>query len=249
MRTWPFTSIASYLMAICSTSFLCPTAQAAMYVYPMETTVGESGTSQIRVISQNDEVEFIKIKLKKIINPGTRNEREVEANMSDASQIIVTPQKIALAAGGERVVRIVSMTPPERETTCRVYFEGVSEAAFNSHSDKKNQSRKTAQVGVNIIWGALVHVAPRKAKASLKYIPSTGNIINDGTIRIPVTEVGVCNPGRECIWKKKALTVYPESETSIPQMRFSAGNTYKIKYFNWTKNRTEETELPASQAN
>lgn len=31
-------------------------------------------------------------------------------------------------------------------------------------------------------------------------------------------------------------------------MHFSPSNTYKIKYFNWTKNRTEETELPASQA-
>lgn len=141
------------------------------------------------------------------------------------------------------------MTPPEKETTWRVYFEGVSETVFNSYSDGNNQSGKAAQVGVNIIWGALVHVAPRKAEASLKYTPSTGNIINDGTIRIPVTEVGICNTGRECNWKKKALTVYPESETPIPEMHFSPGNTYKIKYFNWTKNRTEEIELPASQAN
>lgn len=248
MRIRPFTSIASSLMAICSISFLCHTAHAAMYVYPMETTVGESGTSQVRVISQNDEVEFVKIKLKKIINPGTRNEREVDADMSDAGQIIVTPQKIALAAGGERVVRIVSMSPPEKETTWRVYFEGVNETVFNSFSDERNQTGKATQVGVNIIWGALVHVAPRKAEVSLKYSPSTGNIINDGTIRIPVTEVGVCNPGRECSWKKKALTVYPESEAPIQEMHFSPANTYKIKYFNWTKNRTEETELPASQA-
>lgn len=248
MRIWPFTGVASCLMAVC-TSFLCHTAHAAMYVYPMETTVGESGTAQIRVISQNDEVEFVRIKLKKITNPGTKNEREVEADMSDAGQIIVTPQKIALAAGGERVVRIVSMTPPEKETTWRVYFEGVSETVFNAYSDEKSQAGKAAQVGVNIIWGALVHVAPRKARASLRYIPSTGNILNDGTLRIPVTEVGVCSPGGECRWEKKALTVYPESEVPVPGMRFSPGNAYKIKYFDWTRNRTEETDLPASQAN
>ncbi|WP_338501847.1 hypothetical protein VRB18_20050 [Erwinia aphidicola] len=127
----------------------------------------------------------------------------MEADMSDAGQIIVTPQKIALAAGGERVVRIVSMTPPEKETTWRVYFEGVSETVFNAYSDEKSQAGKAAQVGVNIIWGALVHVAPRKARASLRYIPSTGNILNDGTLRIPVTEVGVCSPGGECRWEKR----------------------------------------------
>lgn len=248
MRIWPFTGIVSYLMAIC-TLFICHTVHAAMYVYPIEATVGESGTTQIRVISQNDDVAFVKINVKKILNPGTRNESEVDADMSDTGQIIVTPQKLALAAGGERVVRIVSMTPPEKETTWRVYFEGVSETAFNSYPDANVRSGKAAQVGVNIIWGALVHVAPRKVEASLRYIPSTGKVVNDGTIRIPVTEVGVCNSSLECNWEKKALTIYPESEASIPGMRFSPGHTYKIKYFSWPKNRLEETELPASQAN
>lgn len=246
MKIWPFTSTTQFLTAICA-SFFFQTTYAAMYVYPMETTVGENGTSQIRVISQNDEVEFVKIKLKKIINPGTKKEHEADADMTDASQIIVTPQKIALAAGGERVVRIVSMTPPEKETTWRVYFEGVSETAFNNNPDDKKNAEKAAQVGVNIIWGALIHVKPRRTEVSLKYIPSTGSLFNDGTIRIPVTDIGLCNPSGKCSWKKKTLTVYPESIIPASGIRFSAGSTYKIKYFNWTNNRTEEIELPASQ--
>jgi P pilus assembly chaperone PapD len=245
MRTWACLGKFSYLSVLCA-SLVCNASQAAMYVYPMETAIGENGASQIRVISNDNDVQFVKIKLKKILSPATKQEREVDADMSDVNQIIVTPQKIALSAGGERIVRLVSMNLPAKETTWRVYFEGVSKNAFDSYSIEPKKAANAAEIGVNIIWGALVHVAPLKAVASLKYSPSTGKVINDGTIRIPVKEVGVCNSASECKWEKKTLTFYPDSELSIPGVNFARGNTYKIKYFNWIKNTTEEMELPMS---
>jgi len=245
MRTWINLKTVSYLSAL-GTLLIFNTSQAAMYVYPMETAIGENGASQIRVISQDNDVQFVKINLKQIINPATKQEHEVDADMSDANQIIVTPQKLALAAGGERLVRLVSMNLPAKETTWRVYFEGINESTFNSDSMKNKQAGNSAEVGVNIIWGALVHVAPQKVVASLKYSPSTGRVTNDGTIRIPVKEVGVCHSAGECKWEKKALTFYPDSELPIPGVNFSRGYTYKIKYFNWIKNTTEEIDLPAS---
>lgn len=227
---------------------LSPVSQASMYVYPMEVSVGLNGAAQIRVISQSDSVQFIKVNLKKIIEPGTRNEREVQTDPADTEQFIITPQKIALAAGSERVTRLVSITPPAKETTWRAYFEGVSGDTLQfSESDKKND--RTANVGVNIVYGALIHVAPATITPSLKYRNNTGMIINDGTVRIPVKALGVCDPGGLCQWTTNTMTIYPETELSFPGMNFTSGKNYRIKYFNWIDNKTEEIPLPALQVN
>lgn len=222
---------------------------AAMYVYPMETSVGENGASQLRVISQDNEVQFVKIKLKKILSPGTNKENEIDSDMSDAAQLIVTPQKIALAAGGERIVRIVAINSPQKETTWRVYFEGVNEAAYNFTPGQDVNTAGDAQVGVSIIWGVLVHVAPQKAVAGVEYNSTSGKVANTGTIRIQVKEIGTCRSASDCTWEKKDLTLYPDSELAIPGVTFKPGNLYKIKYFNWIKNTEEVMELPVLQAN
>jgi len=246
MKIGPFTGTAPCLIAIFA-SFFFHTVHAAMYVYPMETSVGESGSSQIRVISQDNDVQFVKLKLKKILNPATDKEHEVDFDMSDASQLIVTPQKLALAAGGERLVRIVSVNLPQKETAWRVYFEGVNENTYNLLPGESKTSAGDAQVGVNIIWGVLIHVAPQKDVASMEYSFASGKVTNSGTIRIPVKEIGTCNSASDCSWKKKEITIYPDSELSIPGITFLPGKTYKIKYFNWIKNKTEVMQLPASQ--
>ncbi|QNL02983.1 fimbrial protein (plasmid) [Serratia ureilytica] len=244
MITWRYLR-KTLCLPILISGMISSSIHAAMYVYPMETSVGENGTSQIRVISQDNEVQFVKIKLKQIINPATNKEREVDSEMSDASHLIVTPQKIALAAGGERVVRLVSINLPQKETTWRVYFEGVNEAAYNFTSGREGNVPGDAQVGVSIIWGVLVHVAPQKAIASMEYSPVSGKLINSGTIRIPVKELGTCRSASDCTWEKKELTLYPDSELAIPGVTFTPGNLYKIKYFNWIKNAEEVMELPA----
>ncbi|MDX7626713.1 fimbrial protein, partial [Enterobacter bugandensis] len=102
-----------------------------MSVYPMEESVDTKGISQIKLIFKSDEVQFVKITLKKIMNPGTSSEKEVTADESNADEVAVVPAKIALAAGTERVVRIVSLLPPKKETTWRAYFESVDEREFN----------------------------------------------------------------------------------------------------------------------
>lgn len=247
MKTWfnfrKFSHLSIFFIGV-----IAGPVNAAMYVYPMETSVGENGTSQVRVISQDNDVQFVMVKLKKILDPATNNEREVDSDMSDASQLIVTPQKLALSAGGERLVRIVSINIPKKETAWRVYFEGVNEISYNLTPGESKNTVGDTHVGVNIIWGVLVHVAPQKEVASMEYTPMSGKVTNTGTIRIPVKEVGTCRSASDCTWKKKEVTFYPDSEKAIPGVTFSPGRTYKIKYFNWIKNTTEVMELPASKA-
>ncbi|MBU9844766.1 fimbrial protein [Rahnella ecdela] len=222
-------------------------ASAGMTVYPMETAVGETGSAQIRVMSQDDKVQFIRITVKKITEPGTKNEKEIPAGVADQSALVVTPQKLALTPGGERIVRLVSLFPPTKEATWRVYFESVSEEVFDGHSQTSEPVHSSADVGVSVVWGALIHVAPVNPWVSLKYKPASDVIINEGTVRVPIKEIATCNSGNNCVWKTLKATIYPSTEVHLPKMILTAGKTYRIKYFDWIKNSNQEIELPATQ--
>lgn len=171
---------------------------AAMYVYPMEVSVGKTGSSQIRLVSQDDSVQFIKVSLKQVHEPGTNQEDETAIDDTDSTVLTITPQKIALSSGSERIVRLVSIIPQYKETTWRAYFESVNEDNYLNQEFKSQDGNDAANIGVNVIWGALIHVAPEHIVPSLKINEKNGLIVNDGTIRIPVRELGVCGTDGKC---------------------------------------------------
>jgi hypothetical protein len=41
-------------------------------------------------------------------------------------------------------------------------------------------------LGVNVIWGALIHLAPEKSVVSLSIDPRRGTLKNNGTLRVPL---------------------------------------------------------------
>ncbi|MBN1087306.1 fimbrial protein [Erwinia aphidicola] len=248
MKTWLNFRIFSRL-SIFFLGVISGPVNAAMYVYPMEASLGESGASQIRVISQDNDVQFVMVKLKKIVNPGTNKENEIDSDMSDAAQLIVTPQKIALAAGGERVVRLVSVNLPQKETTWRVYFEGVNEAAYNSTSGPEGSAPGNAQVGVNIIWGGACSRGATESSFQHGVQPCFRKSDKHGNRSYPRKGDRNVSFSQRLHVGKKELTLYPETELAIPGVTFEPGNLYKIKYFNWIKNTEEVMELPVLQAN
>ena len=117
----------AFYVAALSLPFFSEMAMANMSVYPMELNVDSSGAAQIKVASKTDDIQFIRVRQKKILNPGTAQEKEIDVASWKEGGVVVTPEKFALAAGAMRVVRLVSLTPPEKETTWRVYFEGVKQ--------------------------------------------------------------------------------------------------------------------------
>ncbi len=212
----------------------------AMSVYPMEASVTNSGSAQIEVESKSNDVQFVRVTVKKIINPGTKQEKEISVGRVEEDALVITPQKLAITAGGMRVVRALAITLPKQETTWRVYFEGVSENEYGGNKAAQN----SADVGVSIIWGVLVHVAPEKAVVSLKYDPVTGTVVNDGTIRIPLNETAVCAAADKCIWRKEKATVYPGTSVKLSSTHFNERGEYRAKYYNWISNKNEEITLP-----
>lgn len=221
--------------------FFSCAALANMSVYPMELNVDTSGVAVIKVASKSDDIQFVRVTQKKIINPGTSQEKEVDVPSWEKGGMVVTPSKFALAAGSMRVVRLVSMTPPEKETTWRIYFEGVKQPS-DFLSMKGKDSSAEEKLGVNIIWGALVHLAPENPLISLSVNPERGEVINNGTIRIPLKEIGICQGTSSCKWVKEDATIYPGMRKTLKSLSFNGGSKYKIRYFNWLSKTSEEAE-------
>ena len=219
---------------------------ANMSVYPMELNVDSSGVAQIKVASKSDDIQFVRVRQKKILNPGTPQEKEVDVASWKEGGVVVTPAKFALAAGAMRVVRLVSLTAPTKESTWRVYFEGVKQpdSIFPSPSDKP---AATAKLGVNVIWGALVHLAPEKGVVSLQFDPVQGTLKNNGTVRVPLKEIGICQADEKCRWIKEDATIYPDTERKLKTLSQTHGQKYKFRYFDWINKKSEEANLPVVQ--
>lgn len=236
---------ACYLAAL-SLSFFAEMTMANMSVYPMELNVDSSGAAQIKVASKTDDIQFIRVRQKKILNPGTPQEKEIDVASWKEGGIVVTPEKFALSAGAMRVVRLVSLAPPSRESTWRVYFEGVKQPD-SIIPGRSEQSDATAKLGVNVIWGALVHLAPEKSVVSLSIDPLRGTLRNSGTLRVPLREIGVCHTDDSCQWLKEDATIYPDTERKLKTLAQVKGQKYKFRYFNWVKKTAEEADLPVVQ--
>ncbi|EQC0067436.1 MULTISPECIES: fimbrial protein [Serratia] len=221
-------------------------ALANMSVYPMELGVDASGTAIIKVASKSDDIQFVRVTQKRILNPGTPHEKEVEIASWKKDGLIVTPAKFALAAGSMRVVRLVSLSPPTTESTWRVYFEGVKQPDVLLSGENKTRSAE-AKLGVNVIWGALVHIAPERPKVSLEINPALGEVINTGNVRVPLKEIGFCRANASCKWIKEDATVYPGTQRKLKSLSANSGATYKFRYFNWLSKTSEEAELPVAK--
>lgn len=214
-----------------------------MTVYPMELNIDSAGAAQINVTSKSDDIQFIKVSQKKILSPGTPEENEVDIQAWKDGGIVTTPAKFVLAAGTNRKVRLVSLMAPEKETTWRVYFEGVKQPEnFTPGAEPKSQAM--AQLGVNIVWGALVHLAPKSPVISLSISQQSGELVNSGTLRVPMREIGICQSANQCRWVKEESTIYPDTRRKLKTLKMEPGATYKIRYFNWLKKAAEVADVP-----
>lgn len=214
-----------FLLLILMTFFSVPAALANMSVYPMEVTLNSQGAAQVQTLSQSGEAQFIKVSIKRIDRPATQFEKETLIEDAVSRSLIATPDKFALASGSQRIIRLISLQPPEKETAWRVYFEAVG--APEELKDNTGQDNKISnQLGINLVWGVLVHIPPQHAVLSLLPL-SSGEVKNNGTVRIAIREVAFClqkNSSSSCQWKQEHATIYPD-ET----LRFKAWTPDEIK--------------------
>ncbi|WP_396015047.1 hypothetical protein [Escherichia coli] len=202
-------------------SLFIPCAYANFMVYPMSTNLQGDGSSLIRIYSKSGDILYVKTRVVKIINPGSPDEKEVNVPGWAEGGIVVSPAKIIVPAGGNRAVRLVSLSHPEQETLYRVYFEGVPSANDLSGDIASSTDKKKASVSLNIIFGVLVRVLPKVEHIQLNVIRgSKGEISlrNDGNVRVGITGIDLCPTEKNsdnCVHHSYARSLYPEQQTSV----------------------------------
>ncbi len=202
---------------------LAAPAHANLTVHPMRSSVEGKRSTQIRVYSQSTQAQYVQATLRRIDNPASANERESEVEPHEAA-IAVTPGKFALAGGGNRLIRVIPLQPVEKETAYRVYFEGVR-GPDESEADGESTSR--ANVGVSLVWGALVNVLPTDGEVSLRLQGST--LQNTGTLRVGITSVAECTRAGACTAHDITHSLYPDAALELP-FQPKPGNSLQLRY-------------------
>ena len=160
-------------------ALLVPPAQANLTIHPVRTTVDAKRGAQIRVYSQSTQPQYVQVRLLRINNPAEAGEEEIEVEAADAA-IAITPGKFALSGGGNRLIRVIPLQAVEKEAAYRIYFEGVK--GPDGTILEGDEQAAQANVGVSLVWGALVNVVPTDGVVDVRLRGDT--LHNDGTLRL-----------------------------------------------------------------
>ncbi|MGB7802316.1 pilus assembly protein PapD [Buttiauxella sp.] len=234
------------ILAVSSTLFAC-SAFASITVYPMSVKMNPQGSGQIKTISSSKQTEYIKATIKKIDNPGTKQEKEIDVAQGDSKNLVITPEKFALAAGTTRITRLVNMQTPVMEQVYRVYFSPISSLDNEQAPDTTSVNNK---VGVNISWGALVFVPPLKPEINFTFDAQQRRINNTGTIHIELSRIGLCpdqNNDAGCKWTPITKKIYPQQSFTLPSsIPTGSHGVIKVEYRNWVDKSSAEKEFIVS---
>ncbi len=167
-------------------------ASANFMVYPISKDIQSGGSETIKVFSKSKDVQYIKIYTKRVINPGTKEEQEVDIKNWDGG-LIVTPAKVVLPAGASKSIRLTEINKKEQEEVYRVYFESVKPGQQDDIEEKNG--RVNTDLSVNIIYAALIRTSPENPQRKLDVSIESNNvwIKNTGNIRLGIKDVFLCD--------------------------------------------------------
>ncbi|EGP6259864.1 hypothetical protein I0I41_004361 [Escherichia coli] len=203
----------------------CHPSWAGIQVSPMTVSLDTHNqyVSSIKVLSDSQETQYIKVDIKKIENPGSPEQKEVDL-IDKAGAIIASPQRFILPAGGSHVVRLLSDGIPSTEGVWRVYVYSVGD------NDQDEASKGSdAKIAINIHWGALVYNEPEKPQPQLSFNPVIGLLTNTGNTRIFITRYGFCHATENCHWQHLDYAIYPNTAKRLNIEGGRKGNTLLIE--------------------
>lgn len=203
-------------------------ALANLSVHPMRLPIQDKRGGQIRVYSQTPRVQYVQVKVQKVLHPATPQEEQVDVAPGLLEGIAVTPGKFVLGGGGNRLVRVIPLASVSEETAYRVYFEGVRPPSEMGTEEEPETA--TANVGVSLVWGALVHLIPPQPVPDMRI--EGRDLVNIGNVRLGVTTIQACTAGKECADHTLDHSVYPGERVALPfdptAQRLTV--TYKLSY-------------------
>lgn len=146
-------------------SLLLPALAQASMSLSRAVVIFQPGDPQRQdIIVRNPDAEpmYIKIEAAEIINPGTPQQERRVAREPEDIDLLVTPNKLVLQPGQEKVVRLVSMKPAaDEERVYRVVFTPIV---------GKIESDLPMAIKIVIAYDTLVIVEPAKPKAMLEAV-------------------------------------------------------------------------------
>jgi P pilus assembly chaperone PapD len=212
---------------------------ANVEVSPMSTTIASSGVSMVKVISKAEDVRYIKARIVRVTNPGTKQEAETEENIASGTGLIVTPMKLVLAAGQKSNLRIVNVLPPATESVYRIYIESLPSKDGKAEIDK---NKLKTEVGIDLVWGVVVHVKPENPKIQLM-LDKSKQLYNTGNIHVKINKAGYCpkeHNNDDCQWQKVNRNIYPHQVLSLPGDK--KPGFLKVEYYDEYTGNTEITD-------
>lgn len=203
----------------------CQSSLAGIQVFPMTVSLDTHNqyVSSIKVLSDSRETQYIKVDIKKIENPGTPEQKEVDL-IDKNGAIIASPQRFILPAGGSHVVRLLSDGIPSTEGVWRVYVYSVGDNDLDVASKGSD-----AKIAININWGVLVYNEPEKPQAQLSFNPVTGLLTNTGNTRMFITRYGFCHALENCQWQHLDYAIYPNTAKRLNGEGGGKGKTLLIE--------------------
>ena len=205
-------------------ALLAPPVHANLSIHPMRAAVDGKRGTQIRVYSHSTQPQYVQARLLRIANPAQVGEEEVEMEAADAA-VAITPGKFALSGGGNRLIRVIPLRSVEKEVAYRVYFEGVR--GPDGTLLEGDEQAAQANVGVSLVWGALVNVLPANGSVDLQLQGDT--LRNVGTLRVGITGLAECTGSGACTTHDFAKSLYPDAELKLP-FQPQPGNTVQLHY-------------------
>lgn len=178
-------------------------------VSPMSAIVTPAGVTIVTVTSKAEGVRYIQTNLKLVSNPATRQEKESEESVSNSEGVIVSPSKFVLAAGQKHNIRLVTMNLPATEKVYRLYIESLPAKDGEARVDAE---KLKTEVGIDLVWGVVIHVPPSKPLIRLSLDSATNQITNAGNFHLKIVRVGYCtdsNKDETCDWATVNKNIYP----------------------------------------
>ncbi len=220
---------------ICCLSFiLLPLAYADIEVSPiLIDVVGSDVSSQtnmqdIRVTNDGDEVAYVKITPKLILEPGTPQEKLLVIDDPSKLGLLVSPHIMKIAPHKFKLIRLVFTQKPD--VTDRMYRIDIQPTAGDLLLPKKG-----GELGIKILVGYGVVVIQRPEKINVKItMTRQKNILtvkNMGNTNVVMTDGVQCdNQGKQCReLPVKRIYAGQVWEQTLP---YSTPVTYRSSYLN-----------------
>lgn len=191
-------------------------AHANMLVYPMQLKLSgkKEVSSTVKVTSQSDTTQYIRVSLKEVLHPATPQEKEVDVANWQGQGIILSPMKFALPAGASKTVRVISLNNVEAERIFRAYFEPVA----GESNDDSPAAQIQGQVALTLIWGVLIRQVPDKPIYTLQRGKDAA-LVNNGNVRVQLHSYSQCENSQrddQCRWSTLIDRIYPKETLRLP---------------------------------